>query len=283
MLPSWRVTSCTCPRAGVNPSVRRARISSCAPAAIPDNSGAQRPGRIHMSGAAGHIDPSNKKIALLIAVLALVLAFSETLGKSAQTAALSYNIEASNLWSFFQAKTIRMTQVRTAGERRCARRVRQADRHVEEDRRPLRLRARYPRRPEGACRASQGRRGEARPRAGRLSPLRDRVGGRADRDRACLRGDHHRGDDPCLARRGAGARRGRVLVDWPARADRGTPFLGAAHGRTSRARRGAESYGSGFARPPSQPGALQRAGVRRRRTRAVEFDETPAHLRSPPP
>ena len=32
-----------------------------------------------MSGA-GHIDPSNKKIALLIAVLAAFLAFSETLG-----------------------------------------------------------------------------------------------------------------------------------------------------------------------------------------------------------
>jgi hypothetical protein len=64
----------------------------------------------------GHIDPSNKKIALLIAVLALILAFSETLAKSAQTSALSYNIEASNLWSFFQAKTIRMTTVRTAAE-----------------------------------------------------------------------------------------------------------------------------------------------------------------------
>ena len=35
--------------------------------------------------AASHIDPSNKKIALLIAVLALVLAFSETLVKGAQT------------------------------------------------------------------------------------------------------------------------------------------------------------------------------------------------------
>jgi hypothetical protein len=69
-----------------------------------------------MSGAASHIDPSNKKVALLIAVLALVLAFSETLGKNAQTAALSYNIEASNLWAFFQAKTIRLTQVRTAAE-----------------------------------------------------------------------------------------------------------------------------------------------------------------------
>jgi hypothetical protein len=68
-----------------------------------------------MSGA-GHIDPSNKKIALLIAVLALVLALSETLGKGAQTTALSLNIEASNLWAFFQAKTIRLTTVRTAAE-----------------------------------------------------------------------------------------------------------------------------------------------------------------------
>ena len=63
-----------------------------------------------------HIDPSNKKVALLIAVLALVLAFSETLGKGAQTSALSYNIEASNLWAFFQAKTIRGTTLRTAAE-----------------------------------------------------------------------------------------------------------------------------------------------------------------------
>ena len=58
----------------------------------------------------------NKKIALLIAVIALFLAFSETLGKSAQTAALSYNVEASNLWAFFQAKTIRITTLRTAAD-----------------------------------------------------------------------------------------------------------------------------------------------------------------------
>lgn len=69
-----------------------------------------------MSGHGGHIDPSNKRVALLIAVLAAGLAFSETLGKSAQTASLSANIEASNLWSFFQAKTIRMTTLRTAAE-----------------------------------------------------------------------------------------------------------------------------------------------------------------------
>ena len=36
----------------------------------------------------------NKKIALLISVLALFLAFSETLGKSAQTAAITFNVEA---------------------------------------------------------------------------------------------------------------------------------------------------------------------------------------------
>jgi hypothetical protein len=58
----------------------------------------------------------NKGVALLIAVLALVLAFAETLGKGAQTSALAYNIEASNLWAFFQAKTVRQTVLRTAAE-----------------------------------------------------------------------------------------------------------------------------------------------------------------------
>ena len=65
-----------------------------------------------------HISGQNKKIALLIAVIALFLAFSETLGKSAQTAAISDNVEASNLWAFFQAKTIRMTTLGTAAETR---------------------------------------------------------------------------------------------------------------------------------------------------------------------
>jgi hypothetical protein len=74
-------------------------------------------GGLYMSGhGSGHVDPSNKKIALLISVLALFLALSETLAKSAQTSALGYNIEASNLWAFFQAKTIRMTTLRTAAE-----------------------------------------------------------------------------------------------------------------------------------------------------------------------
>src|SRR5476651_73422 len=58
----------------------------------------------------------NKKVALLIALLALCLAFSETLGKSAQTSALNYQIEASNLWNFFQAKNIRRTVTIVAAE-----------------------------------------------------------------------------------------------------------------------------------------------------------------------
>ena len=64
----------------------------------------------------GHGGPESQRIALLIAVIALVLAFAETLGKSAQTTAIDKNIEASNMWSFFQAKTIRMTVLRTAAE-----------------------------------------------------------------------------------------------------------------------------------------------------------------------
>ena len=58
----------------------------------------------------------NKKIALLIAVIALFLALSETLGKGAQTESISKNVEASNLWAFFQAKSIRRTTVQTAAE-----------------------------------------------------------------------------------------------------------------------------------------------------------------------
>jgi len=65
---------------------------------------------------AEHAAHSNKKIALLISVLALFLAFSETLGKSSQTAAITYNVTSNDLWAFFQAKTIRMAVLTTAAE-----------------------------------------------------------------------------------------------------------------------------------------------------------------------
>ncbi|RVU14687.1 DUF4337 domain-containing protein [Methylobacterium oryzihabitans] len=69
-----------------------------------------------MSGGHGAVDSSNKKVALLISVLALFLALGETLAKSAQTDALGANVEASNVWAYFQARTIRSTVLKTAGE-----------------------------------------------------------------------------------------------------------------------------------------------------------------------
>lgn len=58
----------------------------------------------------------DKKIALLIAVIALCLALSEMLGKSAQTETISKNVQASDLWNFYQAKSIRRTVVLTAAD-----------------------------------------------------------------------------------------------------------------------------------------------------------------------
>jgi hypothetical protein len=65
---------------------------------------------------AHHASGENKKIALLIAVIALCLALSETLGKGAQTESISKNVESSNLWAFFQAKSIRRTMVQTQAD-----------------------------------------------------------------------------------------------------------------------------------------------------------------------
>ena len=49
-------------------------------------------------------------------MIALFLALSETLGKGAQTESISKNVEASNLWAFFQAKSIRRTVVQATAE-----------------------------------------------------------------------------------------------------------------------------------------------------------------------
>ena len=58
----------------------------------------------------------NKYIAIFISILALFLAIAETFAKSAQTSSISHNVEASNLWAFYQAKTIRQTTLKTASE-----------------------------------------------------------------------------------------------------------------------------------------------------------------------
>lgn len=62
------------------------------------------------------VSSENRRIALLIAIIALCLALSETLGKGAQTESIAKNVESANLWAFFQAKTIRRTVVQTAAE-----------------------------------------------------------------------------------------------------------------------------------------------------------------------
>jgi hypothetical protein len=63
-----------------------------------------------------HGEGFNRRIALVIAVLALFLSFSETLGKGAQNEATTKNIEASDLWAFFQAKDIRRTTLNVAAD-----------------------------------------------------------------------------------------------------------------------------------------------------------------------
>ena len=72
----------------------------------------------HMEHAehAQHLSQSNKKIALLISVLALFLAFSETLGKNAQTSTITQNVAANDLWAFYQAKHMRQTVLGAAAE-----------------------------------------------------------------------------------------------------------------------------------------------------------------------
>jgi hypothetical protein len=69
-----------------------------------------------MSGHGHEPETNNKGVALLIAILALMLAFSEMGGNNAEREAAAHNLEASNLWAFFQAKTIRRTSVQVASE-----------------------------------------------------------------------------------------------------------------------------------------------------------------------
>ncbi len=69
-----------------------------------------------MSEAHEIMEGKNKKIALMIAVLAALLAVCEMGAKSSQTRVLTEHVEATNQWGFFQAKTIRQTVIRTAAE-----------------------------------------------------------------------------------------------------------------------------------------------------------------------
>ena len=69
-----------------------------------------------MSGASHEIqhNSNNKKIALLIAVLALFLAISETISKSYQTEVLILQMKSSDLWAFYQSKNIRQSSMKNS-------------------------------------------------------------------------------------------------------------------------------------------------------------------------
>lgn len=61
-------------------------------------------------------EADDKRVALLIAILALFLALAEAGAKSAEHRSTEHNIEASDLYNFYQAKKIRETVVETASQ-----------------------------------------------------------------------------------------------------------------------------------------------------------------------
>ena len=63
------------------------------------------------------VEAEDKKVALIIAILALFLALSEAGGKNAEHRSTEQNIEASDLYNFYQAKKVRSTVVETAARR----------------------------------------------------------------------------------------------------------------------------------------------------------------------
>ena len=69
----------------------------------------------HTAHGGGH-GSGNKRIAILIAVLAALLAIVESGGKAAQTEQLVKNLDASDTYAFFQAKTIRKALMLNAAE-----------------------------------------------------------------------------------------------------------------------------------------------------------------------
>ena len=59
----------------------------------------------------------NRRVALLIAALALALALTEVAGDDAKTEAQMKNVASANLWAYFQARTIRQTVLGAEADR----------------------------------------------------------------------------------------------------------------------------------------------------------------------
>ncbi len=62
------------------------------------------------------VESEDKKVALIIAILALFLALAEAGAKNAEHRSTEQNIEASDLFNFYQAKKVRSTVIETALE-----------------------------------------------------------------------------------------------------------------------------------------------------------------------
>ncbi len=77
---------------------------------------AERSTEIHEELQEAHEKSGNKWVAVYIAILAVALAITGMGASNAMKDMLSNNIEASNLWSFFQAKTIRKTGIDSAAD-----------------------------------------------------------------------------------------------------------------------------------------------------------------------
>lgn len=56
---------------------------------------------------AHHADPSARRVAMLVSVLAAVLALTEIGGKAAQNSYLTHHIAVSDDWAFYQARNLR--------------------------------------------------------------------------------------------------------------------------------------------------------------------------------
>jgi hypothetical protein len=78
------------------------------------------------------VESKDKKVALLIAILALFLALAEAGGKNAQHRSTEQNIEASDLFNFYQAKKIRQSIVQADVETLQSNRAGATDPKVQE-------------------------------------------------------------------------------------------------------------------------------------------------------
>ena len=174
----------------------------------------------------------NKKIALLISVLALGLAFSETLGKSAQTTTITQNVASNDLWAFFQSKAIRITVLNTAREQLQIEAERATDPETKARLTKTidawkKTAARYeddPKTREGRKQLTetrQGSRAQARAGVGALPSIRNRLRRVPDRHRAGFGGSHH-------------LHGGIGLAGRPARRDRACLHGASAYGRRTR-------------------------------------------------